>query len=706
MSREIHTHFRPCNLCEATCGLEIKYRGNETISIRGDKNDLLSRGHICPKAVALKDTYNDPDRLRKPVIKKDKEWKEVSYEEAFNIAVSRIKGIQERYGNDSVAVYLGNPVAHNIGLLLNVPNFIKALKTKQRYSATSVDQLPHNFAAYFMFGHYMLLPIPDIDRTNFFLIIGANPAVSNGSIMTAPDVINRITGIKKRGGKIVVVDPRRTETAKLATKHFFIKPNTDALLLLSMLNVIFKKNLDKPGRLEKFIKNYEQVKGIASNFSPERVSKITGISANDIERLAGDFATSDRAVCYGRFGASTQEFGGLTQWLINVLNIVTGNFDREGGAMFTTPAVDLVGMSKFGGSRGSYGRWRSRVKELPEFAGELPVTTLADEILTPGEGQVKGLITIAGNPVLTTPSGRKLEKALSQLEFMLSVDIYINETTSFADLIIPTATGLEAPVFEMLFYQLSVRNFVKYAPPLMDKGELKYDWEVIGELTTRINSKYPIMEPEQAISFMLQMGPYGDKVTLEKLKDSPYGIDLGELKPQLPERLFTEDGKIDLIPAVFVKDLTRLEEKLKEKEDPEFPFILIGRRDIRSSNSWLHNSQRLIKGRNRSTMLINSIDAENLGIKNGEEVRVTSTEGSIIIKAEISDKMMQGVVSIPNGWGHNREGVKLTVAGTNPGVSVNDITQPKIDKLTGNAAFSGTRVRVERGEELSCVNIS
>ena len=696
MSEQIQTHFRSCNICEATCGLEIKYKGNEILSIRGDKNDPLSRGHICPKAVALKDIYNDPDRLRKPVRRIGKEWKEISYEEAFDTAVSRIREIQEKYGNDSVAVYLGNPVAHNIGLLLNVPNFIKALKTKQRYSATSVDQLPHNFAAYFMFGHYMLLPIPDIDRTNFFLIIGANPAVSNGSIMTAPDVINRIKGIKNRGGKVVVVDPRKTETAKLADKHFFIRPSTDAFLLLALLNVIFGKNLDKPGRLREFIKNYEVVKNVAGNYPPEKVSKITGINAEDIVQLAVDFATSDKGVCYGRFGASTQEFGGLTQWLINVLNIITGNFDREGGAMFTTPAVDLVGMSKFGGSKGSYGRWRSRVEGFPEFAGELPVATLVEEILTPGEGQVKALVTISGNPVLSTPSGKRLEEALSKLDFMLSIDIYINETTRFADLIIPTATGLEAPVFEMLFYHLSVRNFVKYAPLLMDKGELTYDWEVLGELTTRLNNKYPVMEPEQAISFMLQMGAHGDRITMEKLRDSPHGIDLGELKPQLPERLQTEDGKIDLAPQIFLKDLKRLEEKLREIEDSKFPLILIGRRDIRSGNSWLHNSQRLIKGGNRCTLLINSKDAEKLGIKNGEKVKVTSEVGSILIEAGISDEIMPGVVSIPHGWGHNRDGVKLTVAKRNPGVSVNDITQPKIDQLTGNAAFSGTRVRVEK----------
>ncbi len=694
----MHVHYRSCNICEATCGLEIKYDGNRIISIRGDKQDPLSRGHICPKAVALVDIYNDPDRLRRPVKRIKNSWKEISWDEAINEAAEKIKTIQKKYGKNSIATYLGNPVAHNFGTMLFIPFLHKALGTKQRYSATSIDQLPHNLAAYLMFGHYLLLPVPDIDRTNFMIILGGNPAVSNGSIMTAPGFVSRIKELLKRGGKLAVIDPRKSETAKLGSKHLFIRPGTDAALLLSMLNVIFKENLEKPGRLTEIARDFETVREIADDFPPEKVAEFTGIEAEEIKSLAREFALSDRAVIYGRFGASTQQFGGITQWLINLLNIVTGNLDREGGAMFTLPAADLIAMSRMTGSKGGFARRHSRVRKLPEFAGEFPVATLADEILTPGEGQIKGLITIAGNPVLSAPNGKKLEKALESLEFMLAIDIYINETTRFADIILPPATGLETPVFEILFYHLSVRNFVKYSPPLFQKNEWQqYDWEILADLSARISGQdFSPQKPEQMIDFILQFSPYN--LTIEKLKQNPHGKDLGQLKPVLPHRLMTEDRLIHLAPREFVSDVKRLKNAIENnKRDPHFPFLLIGRRDIRSSNSWMHNSQRMVKGRNRCKALININDAKNLEIENGETVKIISRTGEIEIEVEVTEDVMEGVISIPHGWGHSREGVKLRVAKKHPGVSVNDITDDEfIDKLTGNAAFSGVKVRVEK----------
>ncbi len=692
------THYRSCNLCEATCGLEITYDGKEIISIKGDKKDPLSKGHICPKAVALKDIYSDPDRLKKPIIRNGSSWQEISWDKAIDEAVKKIREIQKKYGKDAIATYLGNPVAHNFGTMLYLPYLLKALGTKQKYSATSIDQLPHNFAAYFMFGHYLLLPVPDIDRTDFMMIIGGNPAVSNGSIMTAPDIINRLKNLKQRGGKLVVIDPRRTETAKLATKHIFIRPGTDAAFLLAMLNVIFSEGLEKPGRLAEFTDGLDKIREISANFPPEKIERFTGIDPDTTREIAREFAKAKKGVVYGRFGASTQEFGGLTQWLINVLNIVTGNLDREGGAMFTSPAVDLVAMSQMTGSKGGFSRRFSRVRKLPEFAGEFPVATLADEILTSGEGQIKGLITIGGNPVLSVPNGKKLEKALESIEFMLSIDIYINETTRFADIILPPTTGLESPVFEILFYHLSVKNFVKYSPPLFQKKDLqKYDWEIISQLASKLSGQEPVSQsPEQMLNFMLQFSSYN--LTLTDLMQNPYGIDLGPLKSVLPDRLATDDKKIHIAHELFLKDVKRLEKKLKASDiNDRFPFLLIGRRDIRSNNSWMHNSERLVKGRNRCTVLINKNDAENLGIKNEDIVKIVSSTGSIEIEAETTGDIMPGVVSIPHGWGHNREGIKLRVAENHPGVSVNDITNDEfIDRLTGNAAFSGVRVRVEK----------
>ncbi|RMG87750.1 MAG: molybdopterin oxidoreductase family protein [Bacteroidetes bacterium] len=695
----MRTHFRTCNLCEAMCGLEIKVEGDRILSIKGDKKDPLSRGHICPKAVALQDIYYDEDRLKYPVRKTEAGWERIGWEEAYDMVVEKVRAVQAKYGRDSVGVYAGNPNVHNFGTLLYLPNFLRSLATKNRFSATSADQLPHHVAALFMFGHGFMIPIPDIDRTDFMLIIGANPLASNGSLMTAPDYAKRLKAIQKRGGKVVVIDPRKTETAQIADRHFFIPPGRDALLLAAMIQHILSEKGAQTGHLAPIIEGMESLKSALEAFTPEAVSAAVRISADDIRTLAEDFANAPRAVCHSRMGASTQLFGGLCQWLTNVLNLITGNMDSEGGAMFTLPAFDHVGFTGSQGKTGVFGNRKSRVRGLPAYGGEFPVSTLAEEILTPGEGQIKAMVTVAGNPVLSAPNGKLLDEAFEQLEFMVSFDIYINETTRHADLIIPPATGLETPHYDLIFNVFSIRNTAKYSPALFEKlPDQRYDWEIYKALTQRFTETPDDgSTPEKTLAFALENGPYGRKgLNLETLKAHPNGMDLGALRPCLTKRLFTKDKKIHIAPDFFIQDLPRLQKVQTDTPATDFPLALIGRRDLRSNNSWMHNSPRLVKGKNRCTVLIHPNDARAAGIEDGQIVRVESPTGRVELPAEVTENIMEGVVSIPHGWGHGRKGVRLRVAQKSPGVSINDLTDGRrIDALTGNAAFSGVPVRVE-----------
>jgi len=717
MTDQERIHYRTCHLCEAICGVEIRVRGERIVSIRGDERDAFSRGHICPKAVALKDVHEDPDRLRHPVRRTASGWQRVSWDEALDEAAARLVEIQARHGHDAVATYFGNPQVHSYSALLGGTQLARVLRTRNRYTATSVDQLPHHFAAYFMFGHQLLLPVPDLDRTRFLLVIGANPVVSNGSLMTAPDVARRIKAVRQRGGQVVVVDPRRTETARIADAHHFIRPGSDALLLLGLLNVIFGEGLDRPGRLADFADGLDTLREVCSGYPPEQIAAATGIAAADIRGLAQSFATAESAVCYGRLGVSTQRFGSLAQWLIQSLNVVTGNLDRPGGAMFTRPAFDAIGLATGLGQRGSFDRRRSRVRGLPEFGGEFPVAALAGEILTPGDGQVRALVTAAGNPVISTPNGRRLDQALASLEFLVSVDFYVNETTRHAHLILPPAFALERDHYDLVFQALGIRNTARYSLPLFapEPGS-RQDWKIFSGLTQRIESRDPVrrgslkkrlgsrwLTPRRTLALGLRFGPYGagwnplsSGLTLSRLARRPHGVDLGSLESCLPGRLATPARRIDLAPAPFVGDLVRLRAWLDDSRPaPVSELLLIGRRDLRSNNSWMHNSQRLVKGPPRCTLLMHPHDAARRAIADGSVAQVSSRTGTVQAVVELSDDMMPGVVSLPHGWGHDRPGVLLCVAGAHAGVSVNDLTDEQaLDELSGNAALNGVPVLV------------
>lgn len=712
------THYRTCNLCEAMCGIEVSVEGDQVVGIRGDEQDPFSRGYICPKATALADIHHDPDRLQRPLKRTASGWVEIPWDEALDEVAQRLVQVRTAHGPHAVAMYNGNPTVHNYGALLFGLLFVKALKSRSRFSATSVDQLPKMLAALTMFGHQLMMPVPDVDRTDYFLIFGANPAVSNGSIMSAPGMKHRLSAIRERGGKVVLFDPRRNETAKLSSEHVFIRPGTDALLIAALIQVLFEERLVRLGKVEKYVKGVDLLSSATRDFTPERVAGPTGVSAETIRRIAREFAACDRAVAYGRVGISTQEFGGIANWLIEALNVITGHFDREGGAMFTSPAVDLVKLGSLLGEQGHYDKFRSRVRGIPEFGGELPVSCLAEEIETPGDKQIRALVTQAGNPVLSTPNGRRLDAALAGLDFMVAIDIYLNETTRHAHIILPPTAALEKDHYDVAFHALAVRNTAKYSQPLFNRQpHQRHDWEILLELTSRMSDRGSAgdalirklttfvgqqLEPKRIVDLMMRFGEHGmrkgrDGLTLAKLEESVHGIDLGPLEPRMPERLFTRDKKIDLAPQQLVADVDRLRQRLNElgRVDAE-ALLLIGRRQLRSNNSWCHNSLRLVKGPDRCTLLIHPADAQARSIENGTRVRIASRVGEIVAPVEISDEVMRGVVSLPHGYGHNREGTRWRVAEAHAGVSINDLTDEQwIDTMSGNASFNGVPVRIE-----------
>jgi anaerobic selenocysteine-containing dehydrogenase len=708
-------HYRTCTLCEAMCGVEIEHEGERVLAIRGDKDDVLSRGHICPKAVALQDVQNDPDRLRRPMIRSGSEWREVAWAEAYDLVERRIRGVQQAHGRDAVASYLGNPTVHSLGAILFAPGLVRALRSRNRYTATSVDQLPHHVAAQQMFGHGLLLPVPDLDRTDHLLILGANPATSNGSLLSAGDVVGRMKELRRRGGRIVLVDPRRTETADLCDAHHATRPGSDAFLLLAILNVVFAEARTNLGRIEPFTDGLSAIRDLAQRFPPGRVADAVGLPAETIVALARDFAQAERPVAYGRVGISMQEFGGLACWLVNVLNAVTGRLDTEGGAMFAKPAVEVM---RIGGALGArrLGRFRSRVRGLPEFASELPVAALAEEIETPGPGQVRALVTHAGNPVLSTPNGGRLDRALAGLEFFAAVDSYVNETTRHAHVILPPTGPLEREHYDLVFHVLAVRNTAKYSEALFPRRpDERHDWEILNELTARLALGGAVarlraratafvlsrLRPRGLVALGLRSGPYGAGfapfargLTLARLLRSPHGVDLGPLAPAFPEGLRTEDRRIHLAPPAFVADVARLETALTAST-PSGSLALIGRRHLRSNNSWMHNSERLVRGRRRVTLEIHPEDARHRGIADGVTVLVRSRVGELRVEAEVTERVRPGVVCLPHGWGHGRPGTRLSVANAHPGASINDLTDDaRVDALTGTAAFSGVPVTV------------
>ena len=685
-----------CPLCEAMCGILVTTDTDrrEVLGVRPDPDDPLSRGGICPKAFALPELHDDPDRLRTPVVRVGDRWEPRGWDDALDFAAQGLHDVQTKHGRDTVASYLGNPNVHNYGAVLFAPAFTRML-SKTRFSATSLDQLPHQFVAWQMFGHQLMLPIPDIDRTDLLLVVGANPVASGGSLMTAPDVRKRLKAIQGRGGRVEVVDPRRTETSRVADAHHFVRPGTDAAWLAAVLHTLFAHEEAGVGRLADHVVGLETLRAAVEPWTPERAAELCGIEASELRGLAGRLAAAETAVVYGRMGVSTHPFGAVCQWLVNAINLVTGNIDRPGGALFTTPAVDILrAPPSIGLAAGSISRRTTRVRSRPAVLGEYPAATMAEEMDTDGDDRVRGLVTVAGNPVLSAPNGRRIEAALGGLDFQVAIDPYINETTRQADVILPPVSPLERGQYDVVFHALSVRNTAKWNEPVLAFPEGgRHDWQILHSLETRLGALRSDglaaraerwirgrLGPETIVDLGLRLS--GRKLSVAKLKQSPSGVDLGPLEPTLPKRL--PNGRIDVAPELLVADLKRLD-ALEATAD----VVLISRRQDRDCNSWMHNLPTLMRGKDRCTLLVHSTDAARIGVATGDRAVLTSRVGEVSAPVEVTDDVMPGVVCLPHGWGHGREGTRMSVAAEHPGVSVNDLTDElRIDELTGNAAFA------------------
>ncbi|QYF91823.1 molybdopterin-dependent oxidoreductase [Massilia sp. PAMC28688] len=727
------TAHRICPFCEACCGLALELEDQQIVRIRGDDDDVFSKGFLCPKAIGLKDLHEDPDRLRTPLIKRDGVFVEASWEEAYAEIERRLPPIIGAGGPNAVGTVLGNPVAHKMGLSLYFPRLARALGTRNMFSASSVDQIPKMLSVGLMFGAWLSVPVPDIERSDFLLVIGANPMVSNGSLWTIPDYRGKAKAMRARGGRIVTVDPRHTETAQAADAHHFIRPGADVFFLLGMAHTLFDEGLVRPGRLAEHLAGLDQARAAVAGFAPELVAQRCGIDAGVIRELARELAASARGCVYGRIGTCTQEYGTLCSWLIDMLNVLTGKLDAEGGAMFPkAPAFQANTRGAPGAGRGvTSGRYRSRVSNVPEISGEIPLTCLAEEIDTPGPGQIRALIAIACNPVLSAPNGERLAAALDQLDFMVSMDIYLNETSRHADVILPGLSPLQEGHYDISFTQFSHHNHARYSAPVLPRppGHPE-EWESMmrivaiakglgaqadvaaldgqaleQELRRAAGDSAPaIVEQlaglsgaERLLELGLRSGPYGDQfgarpggLTLAALKAAPSGIDLGPMGQRIPEALRTTSGKIELAPAMLIDDLARVRADLQA---PAPDLVIIGRRQLRSNNSWMHNLPVLAKGAYRCTALVHPADAARLQLADGGAARISKGERSIEVQVEVSGDMMQGVVSLPHGWGHNLPGTQMHVAAQRPGVNLNALLDENLrDPLSGNAVLSGVPV--------------
>ena len=730
------THHRICPLCEACCGLELKVRDSKVISIRGHDSDVFSAGYICPKGVALKDLHEDPDRLRTPLIKRNGEFVPASWDEAFAEIERRLPPILAQHGRQAGAISVGNPSAHKIGLLLYFARLAKALGSRNVFSASTLDQMPKQLSSGLMFGHWLSIAVPDITRCDFLLVLGANPLASNGSLWTVPDFKGKAKAMQARGGKLVVIDPRRTETAAMADAHHFIRPGADVFLLLGLVHTLFEEKLVRLGRLAPLVNGVDAVEAAVKNFSAEVVAPRCGVAAETIRGLARQLASTSRAAVYGRIGTCTQEYGTLASWLVDVLNVLTGHLDEPGGAMFPKAAAfahNTAGQP--GTGRGvSTGRHTSRVSGAPEVFGELPMTCLAEEIETPGAGQVRALITVASNPVLSSPNGARLAQALDSLEFMVSMDIYVNETSRHADVILPGLSPLEDMHYDVAFPQFSWRNHARYSAPVFAAPQDQpAEWETLLKLAAivqgqgaqtparEIDDRYfaedakklfgdkapavidatqDLQGPDRLLEVALRTGPYGDQfgrkpdgLNLAKVRAAPDGIDLGELTPRMPEVLRTPSGKIELTPLSLLQDLQRAAQTIAQ---PVPAMVIVGRRDVRSNNSWMHNLPILAKGPMRCTALVHPTDAKRLGLTDGALARISNQGRSIEAQVEVSEEMMPGVVSLPHGWGHGLPGTRMSLAAERPGANLNTLLDENWrDPLSGNSVLSGVPVELQ-----------
>lgn len=736
------TFKRSCPICEASCGLLIHADtdSREVIRVEGDPDDFRSQGFVCPKSQAIKGVFEDPERLRRPIRKTAKgDWEEIDWETALTTVTDKLLAVREQYGHEALGVYIGNPIGFDAGTMPYTSVFMRSLMTTHVFTAATMDHFPKLISSNLLYGRANILPIPDLDRCDYLLCLGGNPVVSQGSLMSAPNVKKRLQTIQQRDGKLIVLDPRRSETAELANEHIFIRPGTDAFFLFAMVNEIFAADLVDLGHLSSAVDGLEQLQELATEFTPEAVADVTGIDADTIRRITREFSKAQRACCYGRIGTCTVEFGTLASWLVDVVGILTGSFDSEGGMMFPRPATGELEPGPE--AEFSYGRYHSAVRQFPEINGQLPCAVMAEEIdSAPSDKRIRSMITLAGNPVLSTPNGERLNRGLEGLEFMVSIDIYLNETTRHADLILPPLPQLETDNFDALAPGTAIHNYARYSEQVFEaeSGGMP-QWQILLEIAARLNNKScdeleaellakqcqrllsrshspahgvtvdvaleklqrESLGPSRQIDLMIRSGPYGDGfdddakgLTLAKLREKNTSVDLGALTPRLLEILRSPGGRIVLDHEYIVGDIPRLSGKLKQSNDAA--LLLIGRRQPQNMNTWLHNLPALAKGKARCTLQMHPLDAKGRALDDGSEVTVSSRVGEVCVPLELSENMMRGVVSLPHGYGHKVSNIRLSVAREKqPGVNANALTDDLVmDPLSGTGVTSGIPVEV------------
>ena len=712
------------------CGLEIETEGERVVRIRGDRSDVWSKGYLCPKGASLGQLHHDPDRLRAPMVRDGDEWREVTWDDAFARCEELLHGVVAEHGVETVHAYMGNPNVHSYSLSRYSGAVAGLGGIRTIWSAGTVDQWPKNLACAQVYGGAWSIPIPDVANTDLFVVMGANPQASQGSILAYPDLLGELDRIRERGGRTIVIDPRRTGTAERADEWMPVRPGTDAALLLAVVQVLDEEGLIALCHLDGRVRGIDEVLAAASRYTPESVAAWCGVPADRIRGLARELAAAERPVVYGRIGLCNQEFGTLASWLVEVVNVLLGRVDAEGGALFPRPAIALISSTARRRGPVTTGRWHTRVRGAPEVLGQAPLSCLAEEIDTPGEGQVKALITVAGNPVLSAPDAGRLDAALPMLDAMICIDNYLNETTRHAHVILPGLSPLEQPHCDEAIWGFATRAVARWSPVVFEPPERPHEWEIcirLGAILggmkadevdvaafddemylaraarhgvdgTQVES-WSLSGPDRFVDLTFRVSTYGDRygehpggLTFDEVRRHPHGIDLGPSSTPLDDILRTSSGDIELAHDDILGDLERLDRRMAE---PHPPLVLIGRRHVRSNNSWLHNLPALVKGRDRSTLLVHPDDAERHGVAGGDRVRLTTEAGSVEATVEVSDELIPGVISLPHGWGHDRPGTRNSVAAARPGSNTNVlIPGSALDEPSGNAAVNGVPVEM------------
>jgi anaerobic selenocysteine-containing dehydrogenase len=705
-----------CRICEAACGLVATVEDGRVTALRPDPAHPLSWGFACPKGIAMTEVQNDPDRVLSPLRRVDGRLEPCSWDDAIADIGGRLRSLRDREGLSAAGWYMGNPSAFSSSHPLWVKGFLDAIGSRHYYTASSQDVSNRFAASALLYGSPVVVPIPDLERTSLLLMVGANPLVSHGSLLTAPRIRERLNAIVERGGRVVVADPRRSETAR-AFEHLPVRPDSDAWLLLSLLHVLFAEDRVDRDALRRQARDADWLEDLAARFPPPAAAERSGVAPGRIRELARALSEAEGAAVYGRTGSCLGRFGTLVAYLLDALNVATGNLDRPGGAVFGHAAISLDDVAHRAGLA-TYDSHRSRVGDLPEVLGSLPASLMAREITEPGEGQLRALFVSAGNPVLSVPDGRALEAALAELELLVSIDFYVNETAArHADYVLPATTFLERGDMPLALMGFAVRPYVQWSDPVVEPaGEAREEWEIIDALSRELGV-VPLtpaalrrlpgplarrVTPERLLDLLLRTGPDGDwfglrrgGLSLGRLRREPSGVALRDEVPTgvLRDKVRHPGGRVRLRHAAIGEEVERL--AADGPGDGEFPLRLIGLRELRSHNSWMHNSPKLMAGDRSHSARVHPADAERVGVGEGEPLRIVSASGSVEVAARLTDEVMEGVVALPHGWGHAGGWRRANAAG---GVNSNELASAApedLEPLAGMAHLNGIPVRLE-----------